>query len=175
MDSMELVETLREKTGCSYTEAKAAVDAVGEDLLECLCWLESHGKGILTGTACSTQEQEQPKSEEPPRTEKKESPMREGFRSLWEGLVGLVRKCNETEIIMTSKRGRRELCIPLTLFIILLLIAYWAVLGALVIALFFGCRFSVSGRLRNDDVNQVLDKATDFAEDIKDSFSDKNE
>lgn len=174
MDSMKLVETLREKTGCSYNEARAAMEAAGEDLLECLCWLENHGKGLLTGTACSTQEPEAPRAEEPPKAEK-ESPMREGFRSLWEGLVGLVRKCNETEIIMTSKRGRRELAIPLTLFIILLLLAYWAVLGALVVALFFGCRFSVSGTLRNDDVNDVLGKATDFAEDIKEGFSDKSE
>lgn len=174
MTQMELVDTLREKTGCSYSEARAAMDAAGEDLLECLCWLENHGKGLLVGTSCSTEDREPPK-EEPPREEKKSGPMREGLHSLWDGLVGLVRKCNETEIIMTSKKGRRELSIPLTLFIILLLVAYWAVLGALVIALFFGCRFSISGTLHNEDVNEVLGKATDFAEDIKEGFSDKNE
>ena len=34
MDQMELVESLREKTGCSYSEAKAAMDETGGNLLE---------------------------------------------------------------------------------------------------------------------------------------------
>lgn len=39
MDQMEKIETLREKTGCTYTEAKAALEESGGDLLDALCWL----------------------------------------------------------------------------------------------------------------------------------------
>ena len=59
--------------------------------------------------------------------------------------------------------------------------AAWAVRGGavvlalIVVALFFGNRFSVEGSLGYDDVNKVLGKATDFAEGIKDEFKDDSE
>ena len=146
MDRMEMVEVLREKSGCSYAEAKAALEESGDDLLEALCWLESHGKTQLAGVSCSTDRQSTA-AEEPKKTEKEKkhgpNPVSEGFRSLWEGLVSLLRKCNQTELVMTSKHGKREFGLPLTLFIILLLVAFWIVLAFVVIAIFCGCRFSV--------------------------------
>lgn len=79
MEQIELVESLREKTGCSYAEAKAAIDEAGYDLLECLCWLEIHGKGSLIGASCSTENREIPK--ESPDTEPKSTPHNPPFRT----------------------------------------------------------------------------------------------
>ena len=56
------------------------------------------------------------------------------------------------------------------LVIILLLAAFWVVLALVIVALFFGNRFSVEGALHHDDVNEVLGKATDFAESVKEEF-----
>lgn len=177
MDRMELVESLREKTGCSYSEAKAAMDETGGDLLEALCWLEQHGKTQLVSASCSTEDREVPKSE--PSAEQKEprepGPFANGCKSLWEGLVGLFRKCNQTELVMTGKSGQREFGIPLTLFIILLLVAFWVVVVLIVVALFFGNRFSVEGDLHSSDVNEVLGRATDFAESIKEEAFPKDD
>ena len=89
--------------------------------------------------------------------------------------MSLLRKCNQTELVMTSKGGRREFGIPLTLVMILLVVAFWVVIALIVVALFFGNRFSVEGALHHDDVNEVLGKATDFAEDIKDNVFSKEE
>lgn len=177
MEQLELVERLREKTGCSYSEARAALEETGNDLLEALCWLESHGKTQLVGVSCSTENREPPKAEPEPQPKKKTGPgpMERGFRSLWEGLVSLLRKCNQTELVMTGKSGRKEFGIPLTLFIILLLVAFWIVVALIVVALFFGNRFSVEGKLSTEDVNEVLGKATDLAENIKDEFKDDEE
>lgn len=179
MDQLELVERLREKTGCSYSEAKAALAESGNDLLEALCWLESHGKTQLVGVSCSTEDREPPKTEPAPEPKAKQkngpNPVSEGFKSLWDGMVGLLRRCNQTEVIMTNKAGRKEFGIPLTLFIILLLVAFWVVLALIVVAMFFGNRFSVAGALGYDDVNEVLGKATDFAEGIKEEFKDDEE
>ena len=72
--------------------------------------------------------------------------------------------------MLNSRDGRREFGLPLTLFIILLLVAFWVVLALLVVALFFGNRFSVEGALQHQEVNEVLDKAADLAEDIKEEF-----
>lgn len=178
MEQMELVELLREKTGCSYSEAKAAIKESGGDLLDALCWLEDHGKTKLTGASCSTEDKEPPKPqpEAQPKAEKTgPGPFARGMRSLWEGLVSLIRKCNQTELIMTGKTGRREFGIPLTLFIILMMFAFWAVAVLLVVALFFGNRFSVEGTLAHEDVNEVLGKATDFAEGIRDEFKENKD
>jgi len=177
MDQMELVESLREKTGCSYSEAKAALEETGGELLEALCWLEQHGKTQLVGVSCSTENQDVPKTEEPPVQEKSgaQGPFVNGFRSLWDGLVSLLRKCNQTELVMHNKAGKREFGIPLTLFIILLLAAFWVVITLIVVALFFGNRFSVEGTLGYDDVNEVLGKATDFAEGIKEEAFPKGD
>ena len=57
MEQMEKVELLREKTGCSYSEAKVALEETGGDLLEALCWLEQHNKTQLAGASCSTKDQ----------------------------------------------------------------------------------------------------------------------
>lgn len=169
MEQLELVERLREKTGCSYSEAKAALEETGGDLLEALCWLEQHNKTQLVGASCSTENREPAGSqtEYGPPEEHQPGPFASGFQSLWEGMVSLIRKCNQTELVMHNKTGKREFGIPLTLFIILLLVAFWIVVALVVVALFFGNRFSVEGSLGYDDVNEVLGKATDFAEGIK--------
>ena len=44
MDQLEKVEKIREKTGVTYEEAKAALEAAGGDVLDALVYLESKGK-----------------------------------------------------------------------------------------------------------------------------------
>ena len=50
MEKIELVETVREKAGVGYADAKAALDACGDDVLDALVWLEERGYS-QTGTA----------------------------------------------------------------------------------------------------------------------------
>ena len=44
MELLEKVEKIREKTGVSYEEAKAALEVCGEDVLDALVYLENQGK-----------------------------------------------------------------------------------------------------------------------------------
>lgn len=175
MDMMEKAESLREKTGVSYTEAKAALEQTGGDLLEALCWLEQHGKTQLVGASCSTQDREQTREEpEPEQRRPEEGAFRRGCRSLWEGLVHLIRKGNQNQLVMTSREGRREFSLPVTLFVILLIACFWAILVLMIVALFFGNSFSFEGpELGKKEINDAMGKATDFAEDIKQEFTEK--
>lgn len=50
MEKIELVETVREKAGVGYADAKAALDACGDEVLDALVWLEERGYS-QTGTA----------------------------------------------------------------------------------------------------------------------------
>ena len=175
MDMMEKVESLREKTGVSYSEAKAALEQTGGDLLEALCWLEQHGKTQMVGASCSTQDREQTQAEPEPETRRQEdSAFRRGCRSLWQGIVTLVRKGNQNQLVMTSRDGRREFSLPVTLFVILLVAFFWLVLVLMVVALFFGNSFSFEGpELGKEEINDAMCKATDFAENIKQEFTEK--
>ena len=44
MDNLEKVERIREKTGVSYEDAKIALEASGNDMLDAIVYLEKLGK-----------------------------------------------------------------------------------------------------------------------------------
>ena len=72
-----------------------------------------------------------------------------------------------------ADKGAVRRCLPVTVFVILLVAAFWVVVPLMVVALFFGCRFSFSGpELGREDINSAMGKATDFAEDIKKEFQE---
>ena len=53
-DRLELVERVREKSGVGYSDAKAALDACGDDLLDALVWLEEQGRSATRTARSST-------------------------------------------------------------------------------------------------------------------------
>lgn len=53
-DRLELVERVREKSGVGYADAKAALDACGDDLLDALVWLEEQGRSATLAARSST-------------------------------------------------------------------------------------------------------------------------
>lgn len=178
MDQMELVENLREKTGCSYSEARAALEETGGNLLEALCWLENHGKSQITGASCSTEDRQPPEPEEEPEKEKKkpaDGSFVRGCRSLWQGLAELFHLGNRNLLVMKTKSGHRELAIPMTVLVLLLVVAFWLTLGLVVLAMFCGCRFSLEGPAASDGLNDAMGRATDFAETVKDKVFSKDE
>lgn len=173
MEQMELIEALREKTGCSYSEARAAVAESGEDLLEALCWLEDHGKTQLVGAACSTSQREAPEPEPQPEREKRESAFSRGCKDLWHGICDLLRWANRTLLVVKNRDGGVELRIPLTAVVLLLIVCFWFVVAAVVLALFCGLRFSFEGPI-SDDLNAAMGKATDFVESVRDEIKDES-
>ena len=56
----------------------------------------------------------------------------------------------------------------------MLIACFWLVLILMVVALFFGNSFSFEGpELGKDEINDAMGKATDFAENIKQEFTEK--
>lgn len=54
MERIELVELVREKAGVGYADAKEALDANGDDLLDALVWLEVQGRSQTRSAYAST-------------------------------------------------------------------------------------------------------------------------
>ena len=77
-------------------------------------------------------------------------------------------------MVPTGQRIEKELGIPLTIVAVILILAFWVALALVVVALFCGMRFSFSGPMATENLNDAMGKATDFAEGIKeDVFSKK--
>ena len=148
MDHLEMVEKLRAKANVSYEEARDALEACDWDLLDALLMLESEGR----------------LNEEKPRAERKKHG--EGVISqLMRGLGRFIRKCNAVTV-QIKKGGETRMELSMTVVILLVAFMFWWVIAAALIAMIFGYRYSVKGLRIDDDVNQAMDKAGDFVNNV---------
>lgn len=168
MDHLEMVERLRKETGVSYEEARQALEAANWDLLDALISLEKQGK-TGAGAHYSTERQAE-SNPEPERQKKQGETFGDVCKRFWRWFCKLVQKGNRNSLCM-ERNGEISLTLPVTAFVLLLLLAFWVVLPLMIVALFFGCRFFFRGpELGKDDINSAMGKATDAADNIKREF-----
>lgn len=171
MEQFEKVEKLREKANVSYEEAKAALEESNWDMLDAIVHLEKAGKVNGPKTASYTTNNENTAG-----TEKTAAQPDDGtsFSELigkffrWCGKV--IKKGNENSFVI--KKGiETPVCLPVTVFVLLILFAFWVTIPLIIIGLFFGFKFSFKGPdLEKNSVNDFMDKASETAETIKDDF-----
>ncbi len=182
MVTIEQVEKLREKANVTYEEARNALDACGGDILDAMIYLEQRGKiqspandGCFKHSQQENQsEQEQAESEHG----KRDTAQGETFSSLmgrffrWCGVILVKGNTNTFEV---SRNGSPIISVPVTILVVLLILAFWVVLPLIVIGLFFNCRYSFHGPdLGRTEVNNVMDSAAEAAENIKKDVSGSN-
>ena len=161
MDHLEMVEKLRAKANVSYEEARDALEACDWDLLDALLMLESEGRLNEEKQAEYTT---RPKTEEKPRAERRKRG--EGVLSqLMRGLGRFIRKCNAVTV-QIKKGGETRMELSMTVVILRVAFMFWWVIAAALIAMIFGYRYSVKGLRIDDDVNQAMDKAGDFVNNV---------
>lgn len=164
---MELVEKLVEKTGLSYTECREALEKNEWDALDAMIWLESQGK--VNGKTTASYTTYTPYSS--PKTGANKGEGTENFKkqakSFGEWLKSVLEKGN-TNCLVVSRKNENIISIPVTVFIILLLLLFWVIVPLMIVSLFFSFRYSFSGPdLGKDSVNNAMGKATDVADSIK--------
>ena len=176
MDQLEKAEKIREKTGVTYEEAKAALDAAGGDILDALVYLENQGKvkepEVSVYTTEDGEETASDAFQEASRSY--ESAEKKTFGDHVKNFIRwcgkLVKKGCENFFIIS--KGGEELATLPVLVLILLLLAFWAVVPLMIVGLFFGFSYSFRGAITESvDVNSACEKATEAAETIKKEFS----
>ena len=175
MEMIEKVERLREKANVSYEEAKAALEQTGGDLLDAIVLLERQGKvKEPTHSTFSTEYEEQKEYiKVRDKVEEQENSAPSMGRTIGRAFRGLIRFIKQTTFIVT--KGEDTVFTMPTLIFALLLFFFWEVLApVMVIALFFGVRYSFEGEEEAEKANSILHKAGDFAQDVKSEFT-KNE
>lgn len=175
MELFEKVEKIREKTGVSYEDAKAALEASGGDMLDAVVLLENQGKikGPAQRTYSTKQEDSCRDIQEAARVY--EETQKDGFGGVMKKFVRwcgkMIRKGCENFFIV-SRNGEEIITVPVLLLVVLLFFAFWIIVPLLAAGLFFGFRYAFKGEItRAVDVNMACDKAAEAAENVKQEFS----
>lgn len=161
--TLEQIAKLKEFAGVSYTDARAALEATGGNLLDALLWLEQEGK-IPSGEAAaaySTRESDaEPEAAQP---SSQADPVEEPVN--WMGKVKRILVDNRLEAY--HRKSGREFQIPIGVCLILLILAFWMVPVLLIAGFVMGWRYRLAGPdLDREDVNQAMEKFNDTAEDV---------
>ena len=197
MENIQKIEQLVSKAGCSYEEAKTALEACGWDMIDAIVSLEREGKVKREESGTAVQYAEEPVEVVPEVSAdeidgefsskvtysaednagdqgsksagRKGAPKRE--HKLWNRIRSMM--MNNRMIILRSS-GRQIADLPIIIPVIALLVSFWAVLILAAVAMLFGYRFHFEGEdLGKTNINNTMDKATDYAEKVKNDWTTK--
>lgn len=170
MDKLEKVEKLREKTGVTYEDARTALEACDYDMLDAIVYLEKLGK-VKSPEQTSYTTTMQPPSREFERAQAsyedscKKSSIGDGVDRFISWFGDLLKKsCKST--FHVEHEGKQVVAVPLLVFILLLIFAFWITLPLMIVGLFFDYKYHFEG-IDKIDVNEVCDKASAAAKNIK--------
>jgi len=181
MATLEQVEKLREKANVSFEEAKAALEASGDDLLDAIIYLERQGRVNAPaggGYYSSQNTQGEPQYQD---NGGYSSDGRNHSGSFRESMGRFGRFCarifniGNTNYLEAEKNGTVMFVVPVTVLVILIVFFFWVVVPLFILSLFFGFRYRfVGAEMGTEQVNKVMDGASDTAEDIKKNFTNNN-
>lgn len=195
MENYQKVEQIVNKAGCSYEDAKTALEGCEWDMLDAVISLERDGK-ISKETA-------EQKTEEPieiiPEVsadkvsgnnsqqityvyaegqggnnaggENTDNSQKEpkGVRKLWKRIKSILMN---NRMLVFKSNGQQIVDLPVVIPLIALIAFFWATLILAGVAMVFGCRFHFEGEdLGKTTINNTMDKATDYAEKVRNDFS----
>lgn len=179
MATLEMVERLREKANVSFEEAKAALEACNDDLLEAIIYLERQGKvspppggGYYSSEGAPQEPHYEPANGGPGRPAG--SSFKEAMGRFGRFLAKLFQIGN-TNYLEARKNGEILFTCPVTAVVLLLIFFFWVVTPLFILSLFFGFRYSfVGAELGTEPVNKAMDTACNAAEEIKRDFTGGN-
>ena len=178
MERYEMAELLSQKAGVTLEEARAALEENNWDMLDAMVALERTSKSTDRGVHVETEAGGYTEPNIQPVknvSEKREPFFSNGFATIWEYLKKLWFVLIDNDFIVV-RRGKRLLAVPVLVLLVLLLASFGLMLVVLIAGLFCGCQYMFEGRqLGKDIVNDSMGKMSDLAEDIKESFQDRND
>lgn len=176
MERNEMIKTLMDKTKISHDEAEEVLEKCDWDLLDSIIYLERKGKvennETTTIIEVAEKDQKQNKNENDKKHEEKSGGIGEIIGKIFKFIGKVIRKGNENHFEI-RKENEKPIRISLTISAFLLLIGFWFVAILLVIGLFLGYKYSITGpNINSDKVNDIFGKVSESAENIKDDFKE---
>ncbi|MCR5791258.1 MAG: hypothetical protein K6G83_15350 [Lachnospiraceae bacterium] len=171
MEELEKVEKLREKAGVSYEEAREALRESKGDLLDAMVYLEKTGKTSRPAPSVYSTQYEEQSGYENVEDHREKEPTGRGFATRLKHVFSVIwRTLLDNSISMRSKSGEEVLKVPLILLFVLVLLGFGVIIPVMVVLLFFGFRYNIVGEKDMPNVNEMLNRAGDVAENMKEEF-----
>lgn len=171
MERNEMVEILIEKAKVSYKEAEESLEKCNWDMLDAVIYLERKRKLENNVTIIEAEETKE-ESKKDKKHEKKSGGIGEVISRIFKFIGKIISKGNKSYLEI-KKEDEKPIKISLTISAILTIVAFWPVLILIVIGLFCGYKYSITGNdIKSDGVNDILDKVSESAYNIKDDFKD---
>ena len=172
MEYFEKVEKLVQRSGVSYEEAKAALDASAGDLLDAMILLEKAGKTRAPeSSSYSTQYEDQKQYVSvTERIEKGKKAEGESAGKKIREILGKIWHVLSRNFLAICREGETIVKIPLWVALIVLFASWFTVLVLVVVSLFFGCRYRFVGEADMQAANDIMDKAANAADKAKEEF-----
>ena len=173
MATFEMVEKIRQYANVTYDEAKAALDACNDDLLEAVIYLEKQGK---VASPPPPKGQYYPSSDagkllvipQPAESKQEKNARRKAaWRRFCRHVADIFGKgfTNKFEI---TRKGEVILAMPVIVLIALVLFCFWFTVPILILGLFLSCRYRFYGpEVEKSGANGVMDSAAETAENLK--------
>lgn len=179
MVTLEQVEKLREYANITYDEAKEALENAGGDILQAIIDLERQGKintpqGGGKYTSGGNEITAIPQQEET-KKEKAQSKNYNGEKSAFSrnmskffGWMGDILHKGNVNALVVEKNGASIMRMPITVLVILLIVAFWFVVPIMIVGLFFDFRYYFNGPdIKSTKVNDAMDSVANAAGEIK--------
>jgi len=174
MERNEMIEILVEKTNISRFKAEEVLEKCDWDLLDAIVYLERMEKieNKNTTTIIEVKEKHKSRKEGHKKEEAKSGGVGEIVGRIFKFIGKVIKKGNENYFEI-RKEDEKPIKISLTISVILLVFLFWAVGILLVVGLFYGYKYSISGpNVKCDGVNDVLEKVSESAGTIKNDFKE---
>ena len=147
--NLEQIDELRKRTGASYEDSKKALEECNGDIVEALVYLEK---------------QKKIKPEEKTSTNH--------FGNFLQTVKRIIKKGNETKFIV-KKGDSIILSLPVTLIVIITVVAPYITVVSLILAPLTGHKFKFQGRDGEGmKVNDSLDKVSDYVVSLKNKLTE---
>jgi len=172
MERNEMIEILMGKANISRIEAEEALEKSDWDLLDAIFYLEKMGKFEDRNTTIIEVKEKDNERKENQKKEDKSGGVGEIVGRIFKFIGKMIKKGNENYFEI-RKENEKPIKVSLTISALLLVLFFWAVAILLVVGLFCGYRYSMSGPNMNcNGVNDVLEKVSESADNIKKDFKE---
>ena len=178
MERNEMIEILIKKANVSREEAQEVLEKCNFDLLDAIIYLERSGKveNNETTTIIEVKEEEKEKKEDSKEENKKHD---EKFGGIGEVIgrifkfVGKFVKKGNNHFFEVRKENEKPIRISLTISILLLIFLSVPSIVLVIIGLFCGYKYSISGpNVNYDGVNNIFEEVSKSADTIKKDFKE---
>lgn len=169
-----MIEILMGKANITRKEAEEALEKYNWDLLDAIFYLERMGKfeDRNTTTIIEVKEENNSKKENHKQNKEKSGGLGEIVGRIFKFIGKMIKKGNENYFEI-RKENEKPIKISLTISALLLVLFFWAVGILLVVGLFCGYRYSISGpNMNSKGVNDILEKVSESADNIKKDFKE---